>query len=162
MKLTRLLTGLAAALATAMFIGLAAPAAVAQDNPAAAPAAPAAAPAATAPAAPAAAKPAPPATPACAAAVAAIPETDKFAAVAAVPAVMTNCTPTGGDTAWMLASVARVLMMTIPGLGLFYGGMVRKKNVGDTVMTSFAITCLITILWVICTYSLAFRGGSAL
>ena len=52
-------------------------------------------------------------------------------------------------------------MMTVPGLGLFYGGMVRKKNVGDTVMTSFAITCLITILWVVCTYSLAFRGGSA-
>ncbi len=72
---------------------------------------------------------------------AAIPETDKYAAVAAVPAVLTNCTPSGGDTAWMLTSVALVLMMTIPGLGLFYGGMVRKKNVGDTVMTAFAITC---------------------
>ncbi|MBV8744960.1 MAG: ammonium transporter, partial [Xanthobacteraceae bacterium] len=46
------------------------------------------------------------------------------------------------------------------GLGLFYGGMVRKKNVGDTVMTSFAITCLITILWVIFTYSIAFRSGT--
>jgi Amt family ammonium transporter len=56
--------------------------------------------------------------------------------------------------------VALVLMMTVPGLGLFYGGMVRKKNVGDTVMTSFAITCLITILWVIFTYSIAFRSGS--
>jgi Amt family ammonium transporter len=160
MKLTRLLTGLAAALATAMFIGLAAPAAVAQDNPAAAPAAPAAAPSATAPAAPAAAKPAPPATPACAGAVAAIPETDKFAAVPAVPAVLTNCTPSGGDTAWMLTSMALVLMMTIPGLGLFYGGMVRKKNVGDTVMTSFAITCLVTVLFAVVTYSLAFTAGS--
>jgi len=50
--------------------------------------------------------------------------------------------------------------MTIPGLGLFYGGMVRKKNVGDTVMTSFAITCLVSILWLICTYSLAFRSGT--
>src|SRR5580692_2398868 len=160
MKLTRLLTGLAAALATAMFIGLAAPAAVAQDNPAAAPAAPAAAPAATAPAAAAAAKPAPPATPACAGAVAAIPETDKFAAVPAVPAVLTNCTPSGGDTAWMLTSMALVLMMTIPGLGLFYGGMVRKKNVGDTVMTSFAITCLVTVLFAVVTYSLAFTAGS--
>src|ERR1051326_5446748 len=60
----------------------------------------------------------------------------------------------------MLTSVALVLMMTIPGLGLFYGGMVRKKNVGDTVMTSFAITCLITILWVACTYSMAFTEGS--
>jgi Amt family ammonium transporter len=71
-----------------------------------------------------------------------------------------NCTPNSGDTAWMLTSVALVLMMTIPGLGLFYGGMVRKKNVGDTVMTSFAITCLISILWLICNYSLAFRAGT--
>src|SRR5580704_33110 len=160
MKLTRLLTGLAAALATAMFIGLAAPAAVAQDNPAAAPAAPAPAAAAPAPAAAAAAKPAPPATPACAAAVAAIDATDKYAAVPAVPAVLTNCTPSGGDTAWMLTSVALVLMMTIPGLGLFYGGMVRKKNVGDTVMTSFAITCLVTVVYAIVTYSMAFTSGT--
>jgi Amt family ammonium transporter len=75
-------------------------------------------------------------------------------------AVLENCTPNSGDTAWMLTSMALVLMMTIPGLGLFYGGMVRKKNVGDTVMTSFAITCLISILWLVCTYSLAFRGGT--
>jgi len=74
--------------------------------------------------------------------------------------VQEKCTPNSGDTAWMLTSVALVLMMTIPGLGLFYGGMVRKKNVGDTIMTSFAITCLVTILWVIFTYSLAFRAGS--
>ena len=60
--------------------------------------------------------------------------------------VLENCTPNPGDTAWMLTSVALVLMMTIPGLGLFYGGMVRKKNVGDTVMTSFAVTCLVTII----------------
>jgi ammonium transporter, Amt family len=71
-----------------------------------------------------------------------------------------KCTPNSGDTAWMLTSVALVLMMTVPGLGLFYGGMVRKKNVGDTVMTSFAITCLITIIWVVCTYSMAFRAGT--
>src|SRR5215472_12963516 len=75
-------------------------------------------------------------------------------------AVLENCTPNSGDTAWMLTSMALVLMMTIPGLGLFYGGMVRKKNVGDTVMTSFAITCLVSILWLICTYSLAFREGT--
>src|SRR6202140_1842957 len=98
--------------------------------------------AAAAPAAP----PAPP--PACAA----DPDPKK--------AVLEKCTPNSGDTAWMLTSMALVLMMTIPGLGLFYGGMVRKKNVGDTVMTSFAITCLVTILWLICTYSLAFTGGS--
>jgi Amt family ammonium transporter len=108
-----------------------------------APAAPAAAPAAAAPAPEAAA-----AVPACAS----DPDPKK--------AVTEKCSPNSGDTAWMLTSVALVLMMTIPGLGLFYGGMVRKKNVGDTVMTSFAITCLITILWVVCTYSLAFRAGS--
>src|SRR5213080_4275894 len=75
-------------------------------------------------------------------------------------AVLEDCAPNSGDTAWMLTSMALVLMMTIPGLGLFYGGMVRKKNVGDTVMTRFAITCLITILWLICTYSMAFTGGT--
>jgi Amt family ammonium transporter len=74
--------------------------------------------------------------------------------------VQQSCTPSAGDTAWMLTSVALVLMMTIPGLGLFYGGMVRKKNVGDTVMTSFAIACLVTILWMVCAYSIAFRPGS--
>ena len=61
----------------------------------------------------------------------------------------------------MLTSVALVLMMTIPGLGLFYGGMVRKKNVGDTVMTSFAITCLITVIFACVTYSMAFTSGTA-
>src|SRR5271169_6769613 len=74
--------------------------------------------------------------------------------------ILTACTPNSGDTAWMLTSVALVLMMTIPGLGLFYGGMVRKKNVGDTVMTSFAITCLVTVLYAVVTYSLAFRAGT--
>ena len=60
----------------------------------------------------------------------------------------------------MLTSVALVLMMTIPGLGLFYGGMVRKKNVGDTVMTSFAVTCLVTVVYAVVTYSLSFTGGT--
>jgi Amt family ammonium transporter len=67
-----------------------------------------------------------------------------------------------GDTAWMLASTALVLMMTIPGLALFYGGMVRKKNVLATLMQSFAITCLVTVLWVIVGYSLAFTKGGPL
>ena len=70
-----------------------------------------------------------------------------------------ECHPDSGDTAWMLTSMAIVLMMTVPGLALFYGGMVRRKNVGDTIMTSFAITCLISILWLFFTYSLAFREG---
>ena len=65
-----------------------------------------------------------------------------------------------GDTAWMLTSTALVLMMTIPGLALFYGGMVRKKNVLATVMQSFAITCLVTVLWMVVGYSLAFTPGS--
>jgi ammonium transporter, Amt family len=74
--------------------------------------------------------------------------------------ILTACAPNSGDTAWMLASVALVLMMTVPGLGLFYAGMVRKKNAGDTVMTSFAITCLVTVLYAVVTYSLAFRSGT--
>jgi Amt family ammonium transporter len=65
-----------------------------------------------------------------------------------------------GDTAWMLTSVALVLMMTIPGLALFYGGMVRKMNVLATVMQSFMVTCLVTVLWTVCTYSMAFTSGS--
>jgi Amt family ammonium transporter len=65
-----------------------------------------------------------------------------------------------GDTAWMLTSTALVLMMTIPGLALFYGGMVRKKNVLATTMQSFAITCLVTVLWMIVAYSLAFTEGT--
>ena len=64
-----------------------------------------------------------------------------------------------GDTAWMLTSTAIVLMMTIPGVALFYGGMVRKKNVLATLIQSFAITCLITVIWVLVGYSLAFGGG---
>ena len=66
-----------------------------------------------------------------------------------------------GDTAWMLTSTALVLMMTIPGLALFYAGMVRKKNILATVMQSFAICCLVTIVWTVCGYSLAFTNGPA-
>ena len=65
-----------------------------------------------------------------------------------------------GDTAWMLTSTALVLMMTIPGLALFYGGMVRKMNVLATVMQSFFVTCLVTVLWMIVGYSLAFTEGN--
>ncbi|MDT6939617.1 ammonium transporter [Brucella pseudogrignonensis] len=67
-----------------------------------------------------------------------------------------------GDTAWMLTSTALVLMMTIPGLALFYGGMVRKKNVLSTVMQSFAITCLMSVLWMFFGYSLAFTDGGSM
>ncbi len=124
---------LAAALATAP-----ASLAFAQTTPAAAPAmasANAAAPANTA--APAAAAPAPAAAP------------------AAAPAP-TTLKVDSGDTAWMLVSTALVLMMTIPGLALFYGGMVRRKNVIATVAQSFAITCVVTIVWMVAGYSLSF------
>ena len=66
-----------------------------------------------------------------------------------------------GDTAWMLTSTALVLLMTIPGLALFYGGMVRKKNVLSMLMQCFAITCLVTVLWMVVGYSLAFADGNA-
>ena len=66
-----------------------------------------------------------------------------------------------GDTAWLLTSTALVLLMTIPGLALFYAGMVRKKNVLATALQSFAICGLVTILWVVVGYSLAFTPGSA-
>jgi Amt family ammonium transporter len=66
-----------------------------------------------------------------------------------------------GDTAWMLTSTALVLMMTIPGLALFYGGMVRKKNVLATLMQSFAVTCVVTLLWWVIGYSWAFTPGSS-
>src|SRR3981189_1246940 len=60
----------------------------------------------------------------------------------------------------MLASMALVVLMTVPGLSLLYGGMVRKKNVLATLMQSFAITCLVTILWYVIGYSLAFTPGN--
>nr|WP_297374292.1 ammonium transporter [Acidiferrobacter sp.] len=66
-----------------------------------------------------------------------------------------------GDTAWMMTATVLVLMMTIPGLALFYGGMVRDKNVLSTLAHSFATTCLVTLLWYFVGYSLSFSGGNA-
>ena len=65
-----------------------------------------------------------------------------------------------GDTAWMLTSTALVLMMTIPGLALFYAGMVRKKNLLATMMQSFTICAIVTLVWVVAGYSLAFTNGN--
>ena len=65
--------------------------------------------------------------------------------------------PDSGDTAWMLTSTALVLFMTIPGLALFYGGLVRVQNVLSVLMQCFALTGLITIVWIVCGYSLAFN-----
>ncbi|WP_158905223.1 ammonium transporter [Burkholderia sp. L27(2015)] len=97
---------------------------------------------------------------------------DASAAAAAPAAAAADAAPTApvsvdsskinsGDTAWMLTSTALVLFMTIPGLALFYGGMVRKKNVLATLMQSFAICCVVTILWVVVGYSLAFTPGNS-
>ncbi len=66
-----------------------------------------------------------------------------------------------GDTAWVLVSSALVLMMTIPGLALFYGGLVRAKNVLSVVMHCFAMTCTVSLLWAVCGYSLVFGEGGA-
>ena len=88
--------------------------------------------------------------------------------VAAVTAVACVCPALAGaqgldsgDTAWMLTSTALVLFMTLPGLALFYAGLVRSRNVLSVVMQCFAIACMVTVIWVACGYSMAF-GGSAL
>jgi ammonium transporter, Amt family len=85
-------------------------------------------------------------------------------AAAAATEMAVEQTPTlnSGDTAWMLTSTALVLFMTVPGLALFYAGMVRKKNILATAMQSFAITCLVTVIWMIAGYSLAFTDGGGM
>src|SRR3981189_97488 len=67
-----------------------------------------------------------------------------------------------GDNAWMLVSSALVLMMTGPGLALFYGGLVRRKNVLATMMHSFILMAGVTVIWAVVGYSLGFGGSSAL
>ena len=110
---------------------------------------------ASAPAAPAAtASAAPDASAAAAASAPAAP------AAPTAPFSLDSSKISGGDTAWMLTSTALVLLMTIPGLALFYGGMVRKKNVLATMMQSFAICCAVTIVWMVIGYTLAFTPGS--
>ncbi|MEI8394748.1 MAG: ammonium transporter [Rhodospirillaceae bacterium] len=167
---------LAALLAVVVGVAGAATGALAQNAPAAVKAPPPAimAPAVTTPAAPAAAVKAPPpvVAPAPVAAAPAVPAPAVSAVVApVVPVAAAAPEPApapaaaapkidSGDTAWMLTSTALVLMMTIPGLALFYGGMVRKMNVLAMVMQSFAITCLATVLWYIVGYSLAFTEGT--
>ncbi|MGD0432669.1 MAG: ammonia channel protein, partial [Acetobacteraceae bacterium] len=81
----------------------------------------------------------------------------------AAPAFADDAPPKldSGDTAWMLASTALVLLMTIPGLALFYAGMVRKKNILATMMQSFTICCIVTIVWMVAGYSIAFTTGNA-
>ncbi len=78
--------------------------------------------------------------------------------VAAATPAAAEATLDSGDTAWILAATCLVLMMTVPGLALFYGGLVRKKNVLSTLMQSFAAACLVSILWIFFGYSFAFSG----
>jgi Amt family ammonium transporter len=121
---------------------------------------------ASAPVATAASAPAADASAAPAATAAAAPDASAASAAAApaaptAPFSVDSSKINSGDTAWMLTSTALVLFMTIPGLALFYGGMVRKKSVLAILMQSFAITCLVSIIWVIVGYSLAFTPGNS-
>ncbi len=85
-----------------------------------------------------------------------------FLAMAAAPAFAADEAKVDtGDAAWMLVSTALVLMMTVPGVALFYAGMVRKKNVLATMMQSFSICALVSVLWMVAGYSLAFGEGNA-
>src|SRR5512139_4076997 len=74
-------------------------------------------------------------------------------AVAAGPALAQDAAPDGANTAWILTSTALVLFMTLPGLALFYGGLVRSKNVLNILMQCFSIACLASILWYALGYS---------
>jgi len=85
---------------------------------------------------------------------------DAAAVAAPAAAAVAEAKVDTGDTAWMLTSTALVLMMTVPGLALFYAGMVRKKNVLATLMQSFSICALVTVVWMIAGYSLAFTNGN--
>jgi Amt family ammonium transporter len=87
-------------------------------------------------------------------------------AVAPLPALAQAAAPppvlSGADTAWLLTATALVLFMTLPGLALFYGGLVRSRNVLSVLMHCFAIACLVSVLWLVFVYSLAFGDGGAL
>ncbi len=112
------------------------------------------APAASAPAA--STPPAAMATPTVPAAVAPAAAAAAPAAAASAPALV----PNKGDTAWMTAATVLVILMTIPGLALFYGGLVRSKNMLSVLMQVFVVTALIYVLWVLYGYSVAFTSGN--
>ena len=89
---------------------------------------------------------------------------DRLAALeksSAAQAAAVAAAQSAGDNAWMLVSAALVLLMSGPGLALFYGGLVRRKNILGTMMQTFAMMAVITVLWAFVTYSLAFGEGSA-
>jgi ammonium transporter, Amt family len=80
--------------------------------------------------------------------------------ICATPAAAQDATLNPANTAWILVATCLVLMMTVPGLALFYAGLVRKKNVLSTMMQSFACCCLVSLLWIFIGYSLAFSGDA--
>jgi Amt family ammonium transporter len=88
------------------------------------------------------------------------PSTDVGARLTAVEQQAADA-KSSADNAWMLTSAALVLMMTGPGLALFYGGLVRKKNVLSTMLQSFGMMAIISVLWALCGYSLAFSSGTS-
>ena len=92
---------------------------------------------------------------------AAAPAAAAVTAEAAAPAAAPAPVPNKGDTTWMLTATCLVILMTIPGLALFYGGMVRTKNMLSVLMQVFATFCLLSILWAIYGYSVAFTEGNA-
>ena len=79
-----------------------------------------------------------------------------------IPMMVSADTLDAGDTAWILTSTALVLFMTLPGLALFYGGLVRAKNVLSVLMQCFVIACIVSILWVVYGYSLSFGDGGSM
>jgi len=141
----KLIATLALGLAAGSFSGVS----IAADNAASVPAA-----ATAASATPAAA------TTAAAPAVAAPATTTAAAAASAPAAAASSPVPNKGDTAWMLVSTVLVIMMSIPGLALFYGGLVRSKNMLSVLMQVFVTFSMIVVLWVLYGYSLAFTEGN--
>jgi Amt family ammonium transporter len=95
------------------------------------------------------------------AAVVAAPAEAASAPAAAAPAAAATPVPNKGDTAFMTIATALVIMMTIPGLALFYGGLVRSKNILSVLMQVFVVFAMIVVLWVVYGYSLAFTEGNA-
>jgi Amt family ammonium transporter len=84
------------------------------------------------------------------------------ALIGLVPSIALADELNGADTAWILTSTALVLFMTIPGLSLFYAGLVRSKNVLSVLMQCFAITCMVSVLWLVFVYGLAFGDGGSM
>ncbi|MFA6443569.1 MAG: ammonia channel protein, partial [Sterolibacterium sp.] len=108
-------------------------------------------------------KPAEAAAPAATAPAAAAPAAAAVAAPAAAPAAAATPAPVPnkGDTAWLIVATAFVILMSIPGLALFYGGLVRSKNMLSVLMQVFVIFALISVLWAVYGYSIAFTEGNA-